>query len=117
MIDQMVAMLRKEENTDLTIKEKCEADRSANTRDAILTSRAIDELTDQITALNNEIADLKGRIEAKQNEVKEMESQQKEADEMRDAEKVEYEKNEADDKEAVKLVQDATKVLQDYYTE
>merc|ERR1719440_2298546 len=57
-IDKMIAQLQEEENVDLEIKEKCEKDRMENTREAILASREIDEMTDLITKLTEESVDL-----------------------------------------------------------
>merc|ERR1719265_730102 len=48
-IDKMVTTLKAEEEEDLGTKEDCESSRDKNTRKAVLQSREIDELTDDIT--------------------------------------------------------------------
>merc|ERR1719253_717635 len=62
-IDKMVKQLQEEEDKDLDIKQTCEKDRMADTREAIVISRTIDELTDKITALTEEIAECQKKIE------------------------------------------------------
>merc|ERR1719174_2607681 len=61
-IDKMIAVLKEEEESDLHIKEMCEEDRARNTREAALKSRAMDELTDVITTLQAEVAQLEEEI-------------------------------------------------------
>merc|ERR1712113_338405 len=51
VIEKMITTLKKEEETDLKTKEKCEKDRMDDTREAITLSRTIDELSDKITKL------------------------------------------------------------------
>merc|ERR1719408_164767 len=55
-IDKMITLLKKEEEDDLSIKQTCEKDRMEDTREAIVTSRDIDEMTDEITHLTEVIA-------------------------------------------------------------
>merc|ERR1719345_63048 len=62
-INKMITLLESEEETDLDTKQRCEKDRMADTRDAILDSREIDENTDLITKLTAEIADCEKTIE------------------------------------------------------
>mmetsp|Transcript_94508 Transcript_94508/g.266855 ORF Transcript_94508/g.266855 Transcript_94508/m.266855 type:complete len:126 (-) Transcript_94508:1962-2339(-) len=50
-IDMMVTTLRDQEAEELRTKEKCEAARSDGTRDAVVASRAIDEMTDTMARL------------------------------------------------------------------
>merc|ERR1719231_2224025 len=62
-IDKMIKQLQSEEEKDLDIKQTCEEDRMADTREAIVSSRTIDEQTDKITALAAEIAKCQKEIE------------------------------------------------------
>merc|ERR1712217_342356 len=68
-IDDMVMFLKGEEMDDLKQKETCEQDRAKDTRDAIVASREIDEMTDLITSLNADIDELIRSIEDKENQV------------------------------------------------
>jgi len=116
-IDKMITVLKEEEESDLHIKENCESDRAANTREAAKTSRSMDELTDGITSLNAEIAQIQEEIKAKNEAVKETEDQLAKATEMRAAEKAEWEASNRDDKEAADTVTKAKEVLQNFYSE
>merc|ERR1719453_635020 len=62
-IDKMVKTLKEEEDKDLDIKQTCEEDRMKDTRDAIVASRDIDEMSDKITHLTEVIAECKKTIE------------------------------------------------------
>merc|ERR1719389_1324963 len=86
-IDKMIKQLQDEENKDLDIKQTCEKDRMADTREAIVTSRTIDEMTDKITELGNHIADCRKKIEELEAEKKENRDALDKAQKMRDDEK------------------------------
>merc|ERR1719171_2487933 len=62
-IDKMIKLLKEEEDKDLETKQTCEKDRMEDTREAIKTSREIDEDTDLITKLTEQIARCKKTIE------------------------------------------------------
>jgi len=116
-IDKMIAQLQEEENVDLEIKEKCEKDRMENTREAILASREIDEMTDLITKLTEEIAECKKTIEELIAEHKKTEEALKKATRQREDEHAEFLKTDADDKAAAETVQSAMVVLENFYKE
>jgi len=116
-IDKMLDVLQKEEDEDLAKKEQCEADRAADTREAIATSRAMDELSDQITADRSKIAELTAEIEAKTQQVAETTQELKEATEMRQKEHAEWMATDKDDKDAKTVVGSAKEVLAKFYSE
>jgi len=116
-VDKMLDMLQKEEDEDLAKKEQCEADRAADTREAIATSRAMDELSDQITADRSKIAELTAEIEAKTQQVAETMQELKEATEMREKEHAEWMATDKDDKDAKTIVGNAKEVLAKFYSE
>jgi len=114
-IDAMITTLNAEEAKDLTIKETCETDRAADTKDAQVYSRDYDEAHDEMVRLIGEIADLDTDIAEKKKSVEEIVLQLAEAKKMRDAENAEYLVNKADDQEASATVLRAQKVLEDFY--
>merc|ERR1711956_17685 len=96
-IDKMGVLLKKEQEEDLKIKEDCEKTRAEDTRDAIVASRAMDELSDKITRLESEIEEIEKEIEEKTTEIEEIEKELKEATKIREEETAEFEKNKKDD--------------------
>jgi len=116
-IDTMLEMLQREEDADLSKKETCESDRAADTREAILTSRAMDELSDTITADKAKIEALTKEIEEKTQTIKELNEELKEAKEMRERGNLEWQQSDKDDKAAKELVGNAKGVLARFYSE
>merc|ERR1719440_2732049 len=116
-IDKMIAQLQDEENADLEIKQKCEKDRMDNTREAIVASREIDEMSDHITKLTEEIAECKKTIEELIAEHKKTEEALKVATRQREDEHAEFLKTDADDKAAAETVHSAMEVLENFYKE
>mmetsp|Transcript_13503 Transcript_13503/g.30675 ORF Transcript_13503/g.30675 Transcript_13503/m.30675 type:complete len:704 (+) Transcript_13503:62-2173(+) len=116
-IDKMVSALQKEESKDLKNKEGCEQDRATDTRNAALASRDIDEMSDTITRLMGEIADIEKEIEEKQAEIASIKEQMKEATRIREDEHKEWAKADAEDETAAATVQQAVDVLTAFYRE
>jgi hypothetical protein len=58
VIDEMIALLKDEENSDLEKKEECEKNRMEDTRTAVLKARSVDESSELIAKLSAEIAAL-----------------------------------------------------------
>jgi len=114
-IDEMVATLKEEEAKDLETKETCETNREDNTASARKHSLNIDDLTDTITRNTAKIAELKGLIEAKEAENKQLAEDLEEATKNREKEKLQFEAAKADDEAAAKLIQQAMDVLANFY--
>merc|ERR1719253_1733613 len=114
-IDKMVKQLQEEEGKDLDIKQTCEKDRMADTREAIVISRTIDELTDKITALTEEIAECQKKIEELIAEHKKTKEQLNKATRMRDDENAAWKITDKDDKLAAETVARAKDVLAGFY--
>lgn len=115
-IDTMVEKLKGVEETELKQKEQCEAERAADTRSALVTSRTIDEMTDKITSLQAEIKELDAEIEEKNENVKTINGQLKEAARQREDGASAYGVAKKDDDDAVALITQARTVLQRFYT-
>jgi len=116
-IDDMIATLKEEETTELSTKEKCESDRAADVREASVTSRTIDELTDTKDRLDGEVKELETEIEGKHKEIETIEDDIKKADTTREAEAAAYAAEKSDDDAALGLVEQAHTVLQKFYSD
>jgi len=116
-IDKMIKTLKDEEEEDLKNKEACEDDRAEDTREAILLSRAMDDATDTITRLKDEIEEIKAKIKESEATRKETKTQLAAATEQRKAEKKEFEAALVDDEEMAKVVAKAKAVLETFYKE
>lgn len=116
-IDSMIKLLQGEEKEDLDIKQTCEVDRMADTRNAITISRDIDDITDTI-------AQVAARIEQCNKDIAELEAEHKKAAEalqkaqrMRNDEHASWQVTDKDDKAAAETVESARNVLQQFYAE
>merc|ERR1740121_966197 len=111
----MITTLGEEEAADLKVKEECEADRMEDTRKSAVTSRTMDELSDEISTLESEIEELKVQIEEKEKAIKKIEEELEEAKRIREDEKAAWEVSDKEDTEAVETVAAATEVLEKFY--
>jgi len=116
-IDKMVATLKEEEADDLKQKETCEQDRADDTRTAIKTSRTMDELTEAIMVLKDEIEEAKKDKAEKEAEVESIKKELEELTKIRESENKEYLIAKADDEAASELVAQAKGVLETFYKE
>lgn len=114
-IDKMHAKLLAEEQSDLAKKEACEDDRAKDTRDAALTSRSMDEMSDEISSLVSTVAELAAEITKKQEQELASKQQLKEATANRKAEHEAFLVAERDDKDAVELIETSISILGDFY--
>jgi|EP00927_Polykrikos_kofoidii_P065547 hypothetical protein len=114
-IDRMLTSLRDEETTELSTKETCESDRAADTRDALVQSRAADELTDTERRLENEVEQNKAEVAGKYSERNSTQQQLSDATKLREDEAHAFTSSKADDEQAVSLVEQAHTVLQQFY--
>jgi predicted RNase H-like nuclease (RuvC/YqgF family) len=114
-IDDMITKLKDEEQEDLSNKEHCEEDRMDDTRDAIVDSRAIDDLSESIDRLVGEIEELKTEVKEKEKEVEDIKEEIKKAEKIRDDENAAWVKSNDDDTKAAELVDDAKGVLERFY--
>jgi len=114
-IDKMIKTLNDEEAKDLTTKQDCEKDRMADTRDALEAGRAIDDMTDSITALTGEIKDLNKELADTNTELETAQKEFADATKLRKAENADWKASDADDKEASETVASAMEVLEKFY--
>merc|ERR1719161_2910658 len=117
MIDEMIQTLKDEEKEDLESKETCEKNRMEQTDEARKASLEIDDASDAISRENAKIAEWKDQIAQKEEEIKKLKADLKEATDAREKEKMEYETNKADDEAAAELIEKAMGVLKTFYEE
>jgi chromosome segregation ATPase len=114
-IEKMIKLLESEEEKDLQTKQTCESDRMEDTREAIVTSRTIDEQTDQITHLTEVIAQCEKTIEELIAEIKKTKEELEKATRLRKDENAAWKQTDADDKAAAETVASAKQVLEGFY--
>jgi len=112
-IDELVRMLQSEEEDDLTTKEDCEKRLAKTGREAKLQSVAIDEYADAIVHLQEKIKDIDAQIKEEQDELAKLESALLKMTRQREDEKKQFKADKIDDQQAVVLVEEAAKILQD----
>jgi len=115
-IDSMLGVLRSEETTDITNKETCESDRATDTREAIVKSREMDELTDTVTSLTAKVAELNAEITEKEARVKDINKELEDTRIERENENKVFLASKQDDEDAMVLVMNAKNVLHNFYT-
>jgi len=114
-VDKMITLLKADEEKDLDIKQTCEKDRMANTQKAIVAGREIDDNTDTIVRLSEEIAKLTQEIADLQAEHDKVKAELKKATQMRADEKAAWKKADADDAAAAETVASAKAVIENFY--
>merc|ERR1719343_1319051 len=88
-----------------------------DTRTASVTSRSIDEMTDDIATLKSEIEEIENSIAELNENIKATDASVEEATAQREAETKEFQASDADDQEAVATVKRAKEVLAKFYAD
>lgn len=114
-IENMISVLKQDEEVDLEKKQFCESDRMNNTSDAIVLSRNIDESTEHIEKLATVIQECEKKIAELEAENHEAAVALQKAESLRKTAHDEWVKTNADDAKAAAVVKDATEVLKVYY--
>jgi len=116
-IDDMITTLKSEEEIDLENKEACEKDRADDTRTAIKAGRTMDERSDTIDALTNDIAEIVKTIAENEAEIKSINEEISKATGLRGDENAAWVASNRDDGAAAELVNRAKGVLSDFYSD
>jgi len=112
-IDELVSMLKKEEEADLKNKEDCENKTASLARKAKTVSVAIDDLTDDMTRSKEKIAELKTQISEQLETQSRLNSSLVELKRQREDEKKQFMADKLDDEKAVALIEQAMNILKD----
>jgi hypothetical protein len=114
-VDNMIAILKDNEKSDLEIKQTCESDRMKDTKTAIDAGRSIDDMTDKMTRLAEEIKTLEGEINTLAAEHKQVEDELAAATQIRKDENTAFKASHQDDKDAAEVVKNAQNVITKFY--
>jgi len=116
-IDKMISVLQSEEASDLKIKEECEDGRMADTRASAEASRDIDDMTDAMTKLEEEVQQIAKEVAAMTAEKEQTQKELTEAADLRKKEHAEWLVSNKEDEEAAETVTSARDVLANFYKE
>mmetsp|Transcript_47449 Transcript_47449/g.103125 ORF Transcript_47449/g.103125 Transcript_47449/m.103125 type:complete len:712 (-) Transcript_47449:50-2185(-) len=114
-IDMLVSTLKTEEQEDLFKKEQCEQTRADDAKSAQVLSRDVDEKTDAILRLANEIAQFEMQIDEMNLSINNTQDAQQKATVIRQDENAAFLGSKKEDEEAVTLVGKAIAVLRTFY--
>jgi hypothetical protein len=114
-IDKMIARLKGEETVDLQNKETCEKDRAGDTRIAIVAARAIDDATESIRQLVQEIAEIDDTVKNNNAEIVEIAKELNASTTERNDAHTAFLQSKSDDQAAHGLVISAKDVLAGFY--
>lgn len=114
-IDKILEDLKREAADDLVKKEKCEAEREANTGKVIQYARNIDDFSDEMTQIMARIEKYKAEIKVIKTEIDDHAREATKRWEIRQAEQKAYAKGQADDQEAVDIINRAKENLDKFY--
>eukprot|EP00933_Yihiella_yeosuensis_P039819 TRINITY_DN339_c0_g1_i12.p1 TRINITY_DN339_c0_g1~~TRINITY_DN339_c0_g1_i12.p1 ORF type:complete len:721 (+),score=282.92 TRINITY_DN339_c0_g1_i12:87-2249(+) len=114
-IDEMKQAIKDEEEADLNKKEECEATKTADTKTAKDHTNKIEDLNTTIDFLTSTIKQLEEDLAKKDGLIAEVNVSLANAKSVRDAENAEYATSKKDDEDAATLVQQAAKVISDFY--
>merc|ERR1719498_1526025 len=116
-IDKMLATLKAEQEEDLIQKEACEKERAEKTRESVVSSRSIDEMSDAIAKLMAEIKELLAEKKEAEESIEELKKALAEATLQREKEHAEWVTSDAEDKQAAEIVGQAKDVLDAFYAD
>lgn len=116
-IDDMIKELEEDTKDDEKKKEECETDREKNTKEARSLSLEIDDASETIKSEEAKIKESEEQIEISKEEIKKLKEELKEATRQREDEKAAFEQAKLEDEAAIELIENAIKVLKDFYSE
>mmetsp|Transcript_62697 Transcript_62697/g.178021 ORF Transcript_62697/g.178021 Transcript_62697/m.178021 type:complete len:619 (-) Transcript_62697:6-1862(-) len=111
-VDQLVSMLRAEDNTDLANKESCESERARITQQARMQSLAVDSLTENIERADEKVAEMIAQIKEQDQVLLDLNNTRQELRRQRADEARQYENDKADDHAAVQLILEALTIIE-----
>jgi hypothetical protein len=116
-IDDMIKELEEDTKDDEKKKEECEKDREENTKEARSLSLEIDDASETIKSEEEKVKESEEQIEIAKEEIKKLKQELKEATRQREDEKAAFEQAKLEDEAAIELIENAIKVLKDFYSE
>jgi len=121
-IVKMVKLLKEEEEADLKYKQDCEAgtsfqDRKSGAHGAIELAHKIDDLSDDIMYLEDQIQMQEGKIKNLVAQKKKTKEELDKATDIRKEENAAWKLTDKDDKDAMEIVKSATDVIKKFYSD
>jgi len=115
MIDQMIALLRKEEQSDIVHRDRCQNGQNANQYDREDTASAIDKAEKELVRMTDVEKDMKTQIATLEDDIKTTKEEMAQRLEMRNEERAEFKAALKDDANAVGLLGEAIIALSEFY--
>jgi chromosome segregation ATPase len=113
MVDKLIATLEKQADEDLKNKEECESERARLTREAKVTSQAMDDLTDEITRAKEKVKEIIAQMSEQDEIIAKSQDSIKDITRQREDENMNYKAQKVDDLKAVELVGEALTILKE----
>jgi len=115
IIDDMIALLRREEQEDIEHRDRCEGAINKNGNDKADAEAAITKAQNEITRLGDEKTALQTKIGDLEDDIDDTEKEMRDTLRMRNKEKAEFETALQDDAQAVALLEEAMTWLTKFY--
>jgi len=115
MIDKMIADLRKEEQSDIAHRDRCQSSEGKNKNDMEDLTHDIEKHSEDIGRLEDKETELKATIQSLQDQIMETKNAMKEALDIRNEETATFKQALKDDTDAVKVIEMAIGALAKFY--
>lgn len=115
MIDDMMALLRKEEAADIVHRDMCENSQNANKNEMADLAHQIKKANEMIKRMGNSKDELEDEIDKLKDEIKGTKKQQKDLLDMRNEESDDFKQALKDDSDAIGLLNQAIAALSKFY--
>jgi len=116
-MDDMVAAIKAEDQSDLTKKESCEEALANNTAEKKRLERDIENQESAMSSAQGKISEMSSRLKKIAAQQAEVAAQVKSADELRDAEAAAFTQSNKDDQNAIQLIEQATAFITKFYSD
>jgi len=115
-INDMIALLKKEDADDLEKKDTCVANKAKDDAAKVKFERSVDDLKTTVSFTEAKLKELQGQIDTKKGEIAYVEAQLAKAADVRAAEKAQFEKATKEDQAAVVLLKEAANKISSFYS-
>merc|ERR1719399_2011234 len=115
MIDGMIALLRKEEQSDIEHRDRCQNSQNANKNEIADLNHEIDKTEASLERMENQKKDLEEEISQLETDINATKGDMAELLDMRNKEVAEFRQALKDDSDAVTLLKEAIVALSEYY--
>lgn len=117
MIDQMISLLRKEEQEDIEHRDRCENGENANTNELEDLSSSIASANKKLKHLDNQKKDLNSQLDTTEDDIKDTKKDMAEMLDQRNKDHAEFERALKMDADAIEVIKMAIVRISKYYKE